>query len=189
MSQGSQPTRMRPSRNGLTLVEVLVATAISSLVMAGMLTVFLWVGDRASLCVKRAWSQREALLAAEKLTMLIRNASAIVRIDEVEGEWVDLLFTNGVVGRLSYSNAMPTLRAGRMYLTRTNNTEIIVARGLTEIQRAQGYTTPIFTRTRENALHLAFRVSEPSAGGVRDADDDEYAACVSFGVCLRNVEP
>ncbi len=188
MIERTQPTGMRQSRNGFTIVEVLVSAAIFSLVMAGVLTAFLWVADRSALCVKMAWSQKEALQTAEKLTMLIRNASAIVRIDEVEGEWVELLFTNGVVGRLSYSNAMPTLRAGKMYLTRTNKTEIIVARGLTEIQRSQGFTTPVFTRTRENALHIAYRVSEPAAGGARDADDDEYAACVSFGVCLRNVE-
>ncbi len=120
--------------------------------------------------------------------MLIRNASAIEQIDEAEGTWVDLRFTNGLVSRLSYSNTVNVLRSGRMYLTRSNATEVLVVRGMTEIMEPDGFTTPVFTRTRPNVLHVSFRLSEPTASGARAADDEEFAAYASFGVCLRNVE-
>ena len=59
---------------------------------------------------------------------------------------------------------------------------------MTEIQSKEGYTTPMFSKTRNNALRVAYRVSEPTASGGRDANDGRYAACVRFGACLRNVE-
>lgn len=80
------------------------------------------------------------------------------------------------------------LRDGRMYFLLTNGTETIIARGLTEIQSSQGFTTPIFLKTRDNSLRISFRVSEPSSEGIREANDSDFAASVSFAVCLRNAE-
>jgi len=180
--------RARDSRAGFTLTEVLVASSISTLVAAGVMTVFIWCGRQASLCAKIAWSQNEAMRTSDKLTLYVRNAAEIAAIDEVEGTWVDLRFPDGTTARLAYSNAVPELRDGRMFLQRTNGTEMIVARGLTEIQSPEGFTTPVFSKTRDNALRIAYRVSEPVSSGGRDANDGPYAACVRFGACLRNAE-
>ena len=126
--------------------------------------------------------------SSTKLTMYVRNAKQILSIDESEGTWVQLKFIDGSVGRLVYSNAVPLLRDGRMYLERTNGMETLVTRGLTEIQDSYGFTTPVFYRTHTNTLHIAYRVAEPTVSGTRDANDGPYAACVRFAVCLRNAE-
>jgi len=120
--------------------------------------------------------------------MYVRNATHILAMDEVEGTWVQLRFADGTTGRLVYSNAVPELRDGRMFIQRTNGTETIVARGLTEIQASGGFTTPVFSKTRANSLRIAYRVAEPAASGGRDANDGPYAACVRFAACLRNAE-
>jgi prepilin-type N-terminal cleavage/methylation domain-containing protein len=175
-------------RSGFTLVEVLVASSLAALVLTAVLTTFIWCGKQAAHCAKIAWSQRQAMNTADKLTMYLRNASGVVAIDEEEGMWVQLRFPDESSAHLVYSNAVPEVRDGRLYLVRTNGTETIVARGLTEIQNPDGFTTPIFSQTRDNALRLAYRVSEPAAGGGRAADDGAYAACVRFAACLRNGE-
>jgi len=176
------------ARAGFTLTELVVASSMSTIVAAGVMTSFIWCLQQASLCTKIAWSQKEAMNTSGKLTMYIRNASEVVDIDEVEGTWVELRFPDGTTGRLVYSNAVAELRDGRLYIQRTNGTDLIVARGLTEIQGDQGYTTPMFSKTRNNALRVAYRVAEPAASGGRDANDGPYAANVRFGVCLRNAE-
>lgn len=178
--------RSRDPRAGFTLMEVVVASSTSTLVVAGVMTVFIWCGREASLCAKIAWSQNEAMRTSDKLTLYVRNAAEVVAIDEVEGTWVDLRFPDGTTARLAYSNAVPELRDGMVFLQRTNGTEMIVARGVTEIQSSEGYTTPVFSRTRNNALRIAYRVSEPAALGGRAANDGPYAAYVQFAACLRN---
>lgn len=180
--------RMITATSGFTLTEVLVAASILTLVMAAVLTTFIWCSRQAALAAKIAWSQNEAMNTAAKLTLYIRNASAIAALDETEGTWVRLKFTDGSIARLVYSNAVPDLRDGRMYIQHTNGTQTIVARGLTEIQGQQGFTTPVFSRTRANALRIAYRVAEPAASGGRDANDGPYAAYARFAVCLRNGE-
>jgi prepilin-type N-terminal cleavage/methylation domain-containing protein len=173
-------------RAGFTATEILIGMTIGSLVSAAVMTTFIWCGEQSAHCAKIAWSQQEALATAEKLTLYIRNATDIVAIDEDLGTWVDLAFPDGSVGRLVYSNNVPMLRDGRMYLKHTNGTELIVSRGLTEIQDAAGFTTPVFYRVSPDWLHVAYRVSEPTPGGWRDSQDGNYAAVVSFGVGLRN---
>ena len=174
------------SRAGFTLVELLVASSLSVLVSAAVVTAFVWAARQASLATKIAWSQNEARGTSARLTMYVRNAQRIVDIDESEGTWVELEFTDGSVGRLVYSNAVPLLRDGRMILVRTNGMQTLVARGLTEIQDSGGYTTPVFYRSRTNTLRIAYRVAEPTSAGTRDANDGPYAACVRFAACLRN---
>lgn len=170
------------------MTEVLVATVVASFALAGVMTTFIWCGRQAALCAKIAWSQNEAMQTSGTLTMYLRNASEIVAIDERQGAWVLLRFPDGTTGRLVYSNTVPELRDGRLLIQRTNGTQTIVARGLTEIQSSGGYTTPVFSRTRRNALRIAYRVSEPASSGGRDANDGPYAACMRFGACLRNAE-
>jgi len=176
------------SKSGFTLTEVLVAASISTLAAAAIMTTFIACVQQATLCSKIAWSQNEALKTSAKLTMFARNARDIMAIDEAQGTWVELRFADGSTGRLVYSNAVPMLRDGRLYLWRTNGTETIVARGLTEIQDSAGFTTPVFFRTRDNALRISYRVAEPAASGGRDANDGPYAARLQFAVCLRNAE-
>jgi hypothetical protein len=174
------------ARGGFTLTEVLLSASLSSLAAAAVATAFIWCSRGVSLSGKIAWSQNEAMITSAKLTAYVRNASEIVGIDEREGTWVSLRFPDGSIGRLVYSNAVPELRDGRMYIQQTNGTFMLVARGLTEIQNTNGYTTPVFSSTRDNSLRIAYRVAQPAAGGDRDANDGPYAACMRFGASLRN---
>lgn len=180
--------KRRAARSGFTLLELMVASSLSLVVVTGVLTAFVWTVRQAALTAKIAWSQNEAMSTSTKLTMYVRNAQQILSIDESEGTWVQLQFIDGSVGRLVYSNAVPLLRDGRMYIEKTNDVQTLVARGLTEIQDSYGFTTPVFYRTRTNSLRIAYRVAEPAASGSRDANDGPYAACVRFAVCLRNAE-
>ncbi len=184
---GAEATRWG-KRDGYTLVEILVATTISSIVLAGVMAVFIWSCRQASLCAKMGWSQQEAMTTAAKLTMYMRNASQVQAIDDVEGKWIDLGFPDGTTRRLSYSNAAPLLRDGRMYLQGDGTNELLVARGLTEIQSENGFSTPVFSQVGPSAVRVAYRVSEPTSGGTRAANDGAFAAIVRFAVCLRNTE-
>lgn len=176
------------AESGFTTAEVLVASFITVLIAAGVLTCFLWCAEQSALSVKIAWSQNEAMRSAGKLTDYVRNASAIHSIDVTNGCWVRLTQTNGAVIRIVYSNGVDHLRDGRMYLYRTNGTEMIVARGMTGIMGTNGYTQPVFSMNpSSNILQLAYRVSEPASTGGRDADDDDFAVCIRFGIYLRNV--
>jgi hypothetical protein len=119
----------------------------------------------------------------------MRSATAIATNDVIRGRWVDLRFSSGSntwVARLVYTNAPGVLRDGRMYLKRANDTETIVARGMTEIMDEHGFTTPVFTVVRSNCVRVAYRISEPGSEGARAADDELYAAIVKIAVKLRN---
>ena len=183
--------RNRQHRSGYTLTEVVIASSIAILVGSAVLTLFLWCADTASLCSKMSWSQYEAMRSGASLTAYIRSASAIVTNDVVKGRWVDLRFgtgTNTWVARLIYTNAPGVLRDGRMYLKRANQTETIVARGMTATMDAAGFGLPVFTvpPSTSNILHVAYRISEPGANGERAANDEKYASCVRLAVRLRN---
>jgi prepilin-type N-terminal cleavage/methylation domain-containing protein len=189
MSEERPMKRIRcATQAGFTLTELLVASSISALAVGGVLTTFIVSLREATLSSKIAWSQNEAMNTSAKLTMYVRNAKEIVSIDESHGQWVELRFPDDTTGRLVYSNAVPDLRDGRMFIQRPNGTQVIVARGLTEIQDSKGFTTHVFTKTRDNSLRIAYRVAEPVGTGGRDANDGPYAACTRFAACLRNVE-
>jgi hypothetical protein len=80
------------------------------------------------------------------------------------------------------------LRDGRMYLKRANETETIVARGMTEIMDEHGFTAPVFfvPPGTSNIVHITYRISEPGINGARASDDEKYASCVRLAVRLRN---
>lgn len=182
-------TNYNQSQAGFTLVEVLMAAALTTLVSAAVLTTFIWCLKQATLSTKISWSQNQAMRTAAQLTSYLRNANEIVSIDEVGGTWVELRFPDGNLGRLVYSNEVPDLRDGRMFIIRTNGTETLVTRGLTEIQTSVGFSMPMFSREGDNSVRVAFRVSEPTSSGIRDANDGLFAATMRFSACLRNVEP
>lgn len=173
-------------RAGFTMTEAMIASAISSVVAAGVITVFIWCFQQAQLCSKVAWSENQAMDSSEKLTTYIRNASAVTNMDVSQGRWIDLKMPDGTIGRLVYSNGVTQLRDGRLYLQRPNGGKMIVARGMTEIMDSQGFTQPVFARINDHCVRVTYRVSEPVAGGGRETDDENFAACVRFSVALRN---
>jgi prepilin-type N-terminal cleavage/methylation domain-containing protein len=179
-------SRKRRNRAGFTLTEVLIAASIAVIALAAVMSVFLWSGRQFSLCSKIAWSQDEAMRSSGKIASFIKNASAISGIDTNKGTWVKLQFPDGSIGTLTYSNSAPILRNGQLFLKRTNTTTVLVARGMTAIMDSQGFTTPVFSQIRANALRVSYRVSEPSTVSGNAADDADFAASVRFGVCLRN---
>jgi hypothetical protein len=164
----------------------MVASSVAVLVGGAVMLLFIWCGECASLCSKVAWSQNEAMKTSSKLASYIRNASAITGMDTNRGTWVRLRFPNGTTGQLIYTNGIANLRDGRLYLKWSNTTELIIARGLTEIMDDEGFTQPVFQKTRDNAIRISYRVSEPTAGGSRAADDEDFAAVVRISACLRN---
>lgn len=186
-----QSARTRNAQAGFTLTEVMVASGVGLMVITAVLSAFVWCGRQATLCAKIAWSQDEAMRTCSKLTAYVRNAREVVSIDTNDFAWVRLRMADNSIVRLSYSNSIAHVRDGRLYLERTNTTETLVARGLTKIMDSNGFNQwPVFsvdqTKASTNMLRIAFRVSEPVAGGVRSVDDSQFAATVKFAVRLRN---
>lgn len=175
------------SKAGFTIMETLVAASLSSMVLIAVMGSFLWCGEQAVLCSKMAWSQREAMSTSTKLISYIRNASSIVDIDEEHGQWVTLAFPDSTVCTLIYSNAIPLLRDGRLYLNRTDGSDMVVTRGMTEIM-TDGFSQHIFTgEPGGGTLRVAYRISEPAASGGKAADDGNFSVEMRFSAYLRNV--
>lgn len=174
---------------GYSMVEALIATSLSAVVLTAVLGSFVWIGKQCATSTKLAWSQREAMNTSMKLMTYIQNASRIKSIDEKTGQWVTLEFPDGKVCNLVYSNAVPLLRDGRMYLFRDGRSDLLVARGLTEIMDSDGFTTPVFLgSTNSSSLRVAYRVSEPTRKGTKSANDEAFAVSVRFGASLRNTD-
>lgn len=182
-------TPLRNNRSGFTLLEVIIASAVALLVGASTMAIFLWCGSQFFLSSKIAWSQNEAMRSSGKIQAFIQNASSVIQYDTNKGTWVQFRFPDGSIGKLIYSNKTDTLRDGRLFLQRTNNYTVVVARGLTEIMTDAGFTTPMFNVTGPNIVRVEYRVSEPVASGDQAADDADFAACVRFATCLRNKTP
>ena len=51
-------------KSGFSLVEVMLALSIGSVVTVVVLNTFLWCGKQAVICTKSGWSQREAMITA-----------------------------------------------------------------------------------------------------------------------------
>ncbi len=176
---------------GFTLTELVFASGLSVFVASAAMWLFIWCGRQAQLCGKIGWSQQTCMRTAEKLTLLLRNASEIVAIDEVDGRWVEVAFPDGTTARMVYTNSPATLRDGRLLLSRSGGAgdEVLIARGLTGSMGSDGYTMPFFARNQDNSIRVAYRVAEPVD---HDADqevcDGAFAAQARFVVCLRNVE-
>jgi len=183
-------------RAGFTLTELLVAVSIGSMATIAVLNVFLWGGRQAVLASKSGWSQREALITSEKISQYIRNASEIIGIDLDDGQGdvsgrkycaLTLLHPDGSTNVLAYSNVEDVQRDGRMILLSNGSSNgVIVARGLTGYQDSSGYMPPVFQQIDNNAVRVAYRVSEPTKTGGRDVNDGQYAAYIRFSACLRN---
>jgi hypothetical protein len=173
------------SRAGFTLPEVMIAGSLSTLIAAAVMSVFMWAGRQTSLCSKISSAQTESRRTSAQLERYLRNARALVAIDESQGNWVEVRFTDGSLARLSYTNEPGAVRSGRLSLVR-NGEERILASGLTRIPSPEGYSLPLFTRVNDRAVRIAFRIASLGPGGRLTADDGAYASCARFAVCLRN---
>lgn len=177
------------ARRGFTLSELMIAMAISSLVVITVSTTFIWTGRQSILCAKIAWSQIEAMRTSNKIESYFRNAKLISGIDTNSGDWVEVQFTDDTTGRLTYyNNTESSQRRGMLFLQKGESTEQLVARGLTKIPNPGGLGFPLamFTKINDRAIRISYRVAEPTPDGNQAANDGAYAACARFAVFLRN---
>ncbi len=186
MNEHNPSCRETRNRRGFTVTEVMIALTLSGVVMATVMTAFIWTGRQTSLCSKIAWSQAEAMRTCKKIESYLRNASGIAAIDEMEGNWIQVRFPGDSIGTFFYSNTSDTLRGGRLYLIHGGKAELLVARGLTRIMDADGGRIKLFTPMGSQGIRVAYRVAEPTPGGTEAANDGLYAAVVNFAVCMRN---
>lgn len=168
-------------RSGFTLVEVMIATTIGGIVLAAMLTAFIWVLQRTSECQQFAWAQTESIKVSQRLVAYLRNASVITNID-VAGDWIEVVMpTNNVIARISYINTTGLPGEGRLVLvpniaSPTSNTNTL-ARGLTKVMTLP--TRNVFEQTGPSSVRIAFRITKPAESG-------QYPSEVDIGARLRN---
>jgi prepilin-type N-terminal cleavage/methylation domain-containing protein len=174
-----------PRRSGFTLVEVLTSVSIGTIVLGALMTVFLWCSRQVDYASRVSWSHMEALESSRTILCYLRGAKQITAVDTNEWRWVEVLQSNGTVGRLVYENPVQHQRDGYMYLTNSAGKRTIIARGMTEIM-SDSFSVPIFRQTGPNALRVSYRVVEPIAQRPGEIRDHSLGAIVDTGVCLRN---
>ena len=175
------------SRKGMTLVEVVLMSGLSTIVLAGVMGIYLWCGIQTSESSKKAWSQGIAMTSSERLTKLIRNAEEISDIDYAHGKWIELKFPGGEKRKIIYENNILKPRSGQMFVRNEDSSEIVVTRGMSGIQSSNGFSDPVFQMIGSNAVQVAYRIaSVPNKNN--PSDDAGYATSVRFAVCLRNAE-
>lgn len=177
-------------KRGFTLVEVMVATALSVLVFVALYTVYGWSAELSTLCGKKNRSQVAAINSSVRMMDCIRNASQISGIDSENGRWVELTYAGGETAIIAYTNSPEVARhgGGGLGLFRPSKSPIwFVKNGITEMMDEQGFDSAVFSvNSRTNMLYVRYRTSQPSANGGRDINDGKYAMHVRFATCLRN---
>jgi len=177
------------------LVEVMFSVSISTMVLVVVMSSFLWSIKQTTLCMKRGWSQRAAMVTSTKITTYARNASQIHSIDEQNGNWVKLLFPDGSISELTYINPNTSQRDGNLRLIKwsQNNSRVweeqVIVSGMMAVPNrgGEGYSEHVFSGEPGGAnLNVAYWISEPNHTGERSAADENYAVSVRFSVCLRN---
>ena len=178
MNIGQQTQRL--SRAGFTLLEVLVASSLGVLVLAGTLSAFIWSMRAACKARQYAWAQTEATVSAGKLSHYIRNARAIDSI-ATNGNWVQLVMPGGTTSKFSYVNSLELVGDGKLLfqsdISDPSSETNVVAKGTSKVM-----TLPVrnvFAQTGSNSLRIAYRITEPLTPG-------ECPAEVDIGVRLRN---
>jgi prepilin-type N-terminal cleavage/methylation domain-containing protein len=175
----NQDAQAARTRRGFTMVELLFAVALSTLVMAGAATAFVWSLRVAAQCREYAWSQTEAIRSAQQIVSRIRNGTTITNMD-LGGEWVEIVMPPaGRVARFTYSNPSGQVGDGRLvYIPDVSaSSTVVVATGLTKVM-----TPPvrnIFERTGSDSLRMAYRITRPT-------DRGQYPSEIDIGVRLRN---
>jgi len=178
-----------PERAGMTLTELVVAMGLAFLVAAAVMTLFIW-GTRTSVqTAKVLISQNRAIVTSEVIAQYLRNATRVVAMDEENGTWVRVQFSDGSFGTLTYSNNMPQLRDGRLFLVRSNSVVRLVTRGLTGAQTSEGFSPNFFFCPRPNLLRIRYRITDPVTEEGREViNDGAFASSVDLWICLRNAE-
>jgi len=169
----------RGRQSGFTLVEMMMATAISTLVFGALMSSFLWMVRLADKGNRYASVQHEAARSAQLVSRYIRNAASISSVD-VSGNWVRLEMSNGKTSQFAYVTDTSASGQGRLTFVPdigTASTTNIVAQGLTKVMTLP--TRNVFEKTGANTLRLAYRVSSPTRGS-------DCAAEVDTGIRLRN---
>lgn len=175
-------------RSGFTLLETLIATGIGALVLAGLMSVFVWVADRTTYAQHIAWSHNEALRSSRNLIAFLRNADAITAIDTNHWRWVEVRGVNGVRTRFVHVNPIAGQRDGYMYMSNNLGSALVVARGMTEIMTPTGFSPSIFRITATNTLRISYRVVEPVMSQPGENRDANIGAIVDTAVHLRNAQ-
>lgn len=183
----------RKRRNGFTLTEVLISSAISFVAMAGILTIFMWVIVRAASVQRVFWSYTEARRSSRDIVDYVRNASAITQSSTNATQWVEFLMPNGSLTRFVVVNPPgETPRDSYMYMSNSiTGLSTIIARGLTGLMTPEGFTRPIFFINPNNprTVRIGFRVTDPVPSGQDAVNDSRISAIINTGVTLRNVPP
>jgi len=182
------PRRSRlVNRRGFTLSEILLAFGLAMALGAMVMGILLWAIRTSVNVAKVIHSQNRALVTGEIIAQYIRNASRIAALDVENGTWVTLEFPDGALGTLVYSNDMPALRDGRIFLVRSNETIRLVTRGVTGIQTSSGFSPPFFSSPRADVVRLRYRITDPVTEDGREVvNDGLYASEVDLWVKLRN---
>ena len=174
----------RSSRVGFTLLEVLIASSLGLLVMAGTLSAYIWSLRAACRSQQYAWAQTEAAVSASKLTHYIRNARAIADI-ATNGNWVQLVMPDGTTNKFSYMNSLELAGDGKLLfqtdISNPSSVTNIVAKGVSKVmtQPVRNIFMKDTNSLHGNSLHIAYRITGPKAPG-------ECYAEVDIGVRLRN---
>lgn len=174
-------------KSGYTLLETMVAVSLTSMVVIPVLSTHLWCGESWILCGKKGWSQKVAMNSSARIQQSIRGASDIVDHDP-DGRWITLAYPDGAVKTLAYTNS-PTAAGGwAIGLFETGkNTQWYFTAGASEIMAEQSdpgvFTIP---NNSTNSVNVQYRVSQPSANGIRDVNDKKYAVKIRFITALRN---
>lgn len=172
---------LKSGSRGFTLVEVMVATTIGLVVMAGMMTAFIWVLHSTEQCRQYAWAQTEAIKSSQRVVSYLRNAMAINQVDS-GGNWIMVATPpTGVVARLAYVNPSGLAGAGLLTLVPnvadSHSATNVFAHGITKVMTLPSRN--IFEVTGSNSVRIAYRITKPAASGA-------YPAEVDVGVRLRN---
>jgi len=169
-------------------METLIAMGLTSMVVIPILTTYLWSGETWYLCGKKAWSQNVAVNSSERIMNQIRLASSIHAID-LQGNWIQLGYPDGTAATIAYTNSPYDTNGGAIGLFRQGQNPLWYSTsGVTEMMNSEGGDPGVFSyvNSTTNAVQVQYRISQPSAQGVRDSGDSAYAVKMRFITALRN---
>ncbi len=169
---------------GFTLVEMMMSSGISMIVVAAVMTSYLWFVRTSGKCRQYCYAQNEVRVSTQYILSHVRNAQSVEDIDDA-GEWVHLRMPDDTVCTFFYTNPLQQVGLGQLLFRKdvsdpASQTSLVV-KGLSGIMTSEGYSKPILLQMMDqtNVLHIAFRVTEPYSPGSCPAE-------VDTGVRMRN---